>query len=122
MHIRFANTLFLTTLLILALVVPSVVAQPASGGNSQQNYNEWTVARLEAAMANGNLTSEKLTKFYIQRILDLDQSGPGVNAVIELNPDAIDIAKQMDQLRKKGTIFGPMHGIPVLVKDNVDTF
>jgi amidase len=121
MHFRIANTLFLTTLLILALVVPSVAAQPASRDNSQKNYNEWTVKQLEDAMANGNLTSEKLTKYYIQRILDLDQNGPGVNAVIELNPDAINIAKQMDQLRRHGHVLGPMHGIPVLVKDNVDT-
>ena len=121
MHIRFANTLFLTTLLSLALVVPSSAAQPASGDKSQKNYNEWTVVQLETAMANGNLTSEKLTKYYIQRILDLDQSGPGVNAVIELNPDAIKIAKQMDQERRHGHVRGPMHGIPVLVKDNVDT-
>ncbi|HEX8798492.1 MAG TPA: amidase family protein, partial [Terriglobales bacterium] len=121
MHIRFANTFFLSTLLVLALAVSSNAAQRASGDNSQKNYNEWTVAQLQAAMASGNLTSEKLTKYYIQRILDLDQSGPGVNAVIELNPDALDIAKQMDKLRKKGTILGPMHGIPVLVKDNVDT-
>src|SRR6516162_252274 len=121
MQFRIANTLFLTTLLVLALVVPGVAAQPASRDNSQKNFNEMTVAQLEAAMANGNLTSEKLTKFYIQRILDLDQNGPGVNAVIELNPDAIDDAKQADKLRKKGTILGPMHGIPVLVKDNVDT-
>src|SRR6516162_8217264 len=121
MQFRIANTLFLTTLLVLALVVPGVAAQPASRDNSQKNFNEMTVAQLEAAMANGNLTSEKLTKFYIQRILDLDQNGPGVNAVIELNPDAIKDAEQMDKLRKKGTILGPMHGIPVLVKDNVDT-
>ena len=121
MQFRIANTLFLTTLLVLALVVPGVAAQPASRDNSQKNFNEMTVAQLEAAMANGNLTSEKLTKFYIQRILDLDQNGPGVNAVIELNPDALDIAKQMDKLRKQGTVLGPMHGIPVLLKDNVDT-
>jgi amidase len=121
MHFRFANSLFLTTLLILALVVPSFAAQPASQDKSKQNYNEWTVAQLEAAMADGNLTSEKLTKYYIQRILDLDQDGPGVNSVIELNPDAINIAKEMDQLRRHGHVLGPMHGIPVLVKDNVDT-
>ena len=118
---HFAKTFFLTTLLIIALALPSLAAQPASRDNSQHNYNEWTVAQLEAAMANGNLTSEKLTKYYIQRILDLDQNGPGVNAVIELNPDAINIAKQMDQLRRHGHVLGPMHGIPVLVKDNVDT-
>jgi len=121
MRFPFAKTFCLLTLLIVSLVVPSFAAQPASGDNSQKNYNEWTVKQLEDAMASGNLTSEKLTKYYIQRILDLDQSGPGVNAVIELNPDALDIAKQMDKLRKKGTILGPMHGIPVLVKDNVDT-
>jgi len=121
MHFRVANTFFLTTLLTVVLVVTSLAAQPASRDNSHHNYNEWTVAQLEAAMANGNLTSEKLTKYYIQRILDLDQNGPGVNAVIELNPDAIDIAKQMDQLRRHGHVLGPMHGIPVLVKDNVDT-
>jgi amidase len=113
---------FLTTLLLASVLVgTSIAAQPASRDNSQKNYNEWTVAQLQAAMTNGNLTSEKLTKYYIQRILDIDQNGPGVNAVIELNPDALDIAKQMDKLRKKGTILGPMHGIPVLVKDNVDT-
>ena len=121
MHFRIAKTFCLTTLLIVVLVAPSFAAQPASRDNSQQNYNEWTVAQLEAAMANGNLTSEKLTKYYIQRILDLDQNGPGVNAVIELNPEAINIAKQMDQLRRHGHVLGPMHGIPVLVKDNVDT-
>jgi amidase len=121
MHFRIAKSLFLTTLLIVAPVVPSVAAQPPSRDNSQHNYNEWTVAQLETAMANGNLTSEKLTKYYIQRILDLDQNGPGVNAVIELNPDALDIAKQMDQERRHGHVRGPMHGIPVLVKDNVDT-
>jgi amidase len=120
MHFRIAKTFCLTTLLIVALVVPSFAAQPASPNNSQ-NYNEWTVAQLQAAMTNGNLTSEKLTKYYIQRILDLDQNGPGVNAVIELNPDAINIAKQMDQMRRHGHVLGPMHGIPVLVKDNVDT-
>ena len=63
----------------------------------------------------------KLTTYYIDRILALDQSGPGVNAVIELNPDALKIARQMDKLRKHGIVLGPMHGIPVLLKDNVDT-
>jgi len=84
-------------------------------------YNEWTVAQLEGAMAAGTLTSEELTKEYIARINALDQSGPGVNAIIELNPDALAIARNMDQLRRQGIVLGPMHGIPVLLKDNVDT-
>ena len=96
-------------------------------GNAQQpkgytdQYNEMTVADLEAQMAAGSLTSEQLTKAYIGRIMALDQSGPGVNAVIELNPDALSMARYADKLRRIGIILGPMHGIPVLVKDNVDT-
>ena len=117
---RSTKFLFLL-IMVLVLASTSIAAQPAPKGNTPTNYNEWTVQQLQAAMTNGNLTSEKLTKYYIQRILDLDQGGPGVNAVIELNPDALDDAKQADKLRKKGIVLGPLHGIPVLLKDNVDT-
>jgi amidase len=84
-------------------------------------HNEATVAQLQAEMASGQLTSVQLTREYIKRIAALDQSGPGVNAVIELNPDALEMARTADVLRKRGVILGPLHGIPVLVKDNVDT-
>src|ERR1041385_1755960 len=84
-------------------------------------HNEATVAQLQAEMASGKLTSEQLTREYLARIAALDQSGPGVNSVIELNPDAIAMAKQADKLRKQGTVLGPLHGIPVLLKDNIDT-
>jgi amidase len=72
-------------------------------------------------MGSGRLTSEELTKYYIARIAALDQNGPGVNAVIQLNPDALAIARQMDALRRRGRVLGPLHGIPVLLKDNIDT-
>src|SRR5947209_1168732 len=84
-------------------------------------HNEATVAQLQAEMAAGRLTSEQLTQEYISRILALDQSGPGVNAVIELNPDALVMARNADALRKRGVVLGPLHGIPVLLKDNIDT-
>ena len=84
-------------------------------------YNEATVAQLQAMMGSGRLTSEDLTKYYIARILALDQNGPGVNAVIQLNPDALAIARQMDALRRRGKVLGPLHGLPVLLKDNIDT-
>jgi len=121
MNFPSSKTFLTSTLLALVLIAPSASAQDSPDHKTPTQYNEWTVAQLQAAMANGSLTSEKLTKYYIQRILDLDQNGPGVNAVIELNPDALDIAKKMDKMRKKGIVLGPMHGIPVLVKDNVDT-
>ena len=84
-------------------------------------HNEATIAQLQAEMASGELTSEDLTKEYIARILALDQNSEGVNSVIELNPDALAMAKRADKLRKQGTVLGPLHGIPVLLKDNIDT-
>jgi amidase len=84
-------------------------------------HNEATVAQLQAEMASGELTSEQLTEEYIGRIIALDQNGPGVNAVIELNPDALAMARNADKLRRQGHVLGPLHGIPVLLKDNVGT-
>src|ERR1700736_147434 len=84
-------------------------------------HNEATIAQLQAEMASGSLTSHDLTEEYITRILALDQKGPGVNAVIELNPDAMAMADNADKLRKQGKVLGPLHGIPVLLKDNIDT-
>ena len=107
-------------LLLAVLFVPSLaIAQNQQAIPTQ--FNEATVAELQAMMASHRLTSEELTRYYITRILALDQAGPGVNSIIELNPDAITIAKQMDALRRRGTVLGPLHGIPVLLKDNIDT-
>jgi amidase len=90
----------------------SAFAQPTQ-------HNEKTVAQLQAEMAAHKLTSVALTNYYINRIRQIDQDA--VNSVIELNPDAMDMAKNADQLRAKGMVLGPLHGIPVLLKDNIDT-
>ena len=95
--------------------------QNGQSPNVPKRFNEMTVAQLQAAMASGKLTSEELTSEYIARIVALDQSGPGVNAVIELNPDALSMARNADTLRKHGIVLGPLHGIPILLKANVDT-
>src|SRR2546425_928547 len=100
---------------VFVLLTPlSLRAQPTA-------QNEKTVAQLQAEMAAGTLTSVQLTQFYIDRILALDQNGPNVNSVIELNPDALVMAQNADALRAKGKVLGPLHGIPVLLKDNIDT-
>lgn len=112
-------TLLTAVTLFFALAVPARLA--AQAGDVPMSHNEWTVAQLQAAMAAGMLSSEELTKEYIARIIALDQNGPGVNSVIELNPDALAMAHNADMLRRKGILLGPLHGIPVLLKGNVDT-
>jgi amidase len=84
-------------------------------------HNEATIAQLQSDMAHGTVTSKQLTLEYIARINALDQHGPGVNAVIELNPDAIRMAEAADNDRRHGHVHGPLHGIPILLKDNIDT-
>src|SRR5215468_8214995 len=105
------------TLVLTILLMPVLaVAQ-----NIPTDHNEATIAQLQAQMASGQLTSEILTQEYLTRIVALDQKGPGVNAVIELNPDALVMARAADALRRRGIVLGPLHGIPVLLKDNIDT-
>ena len=93
----------------------------ADDDNVPTKHNEETIAQLQAEMASGKLTSEQLTQYYIDRIEALDQRREGVNAVIELNPDALEMAENADKLRKQHKVLGPLHGIPVLIKDNIDT-
>ena len=71
--------------------------------------------------SRGELTSRELVERYLQRIESLDRTGPTLRAVLETNPDALDIAASLDAERRAGKTRGPMHGIPVLVKDNIDT-
>jgi len=83
--------------------------------------DEATVNGLQQKMQSGELTSKAITQLYLDRIQAIDKNGPKVNSVIEVNPDALSIAEAMDKERKAGKIRGPLHGIPVLIKDNIDT-
>lgn len=92
-------------------------------GTASGNFalSEITVAELQQKVQKGEYSYEQITDNYLQRIAELDKKGPAINAVIELNPDAKNIAKTMDEERKSGKNRGPLHGIPVLIKDNIDT-
>jgi len=96
-------------------------APPRKGGSAAFPIEEATVADLSAAMAAGRLTARRLAEAYLARIDALDRKGPALRAVIEANPDALAIADGLDRERKDGKLRGPLHGIPVLVKDNLDT-
>ena len=81
-----------------------------------------SIADIDAAYATGKLSAETLTKAYLARIAAYDKNGPAINAVITLNPKALAEAKALDAERKAGKIRGPLHGIPIVLKDNYDTF
>ena len=83
--------------------------------------DEVTVAELQDGMKSGKFTSRSITQKYLERIDEIDKNGPALNSVIELNPDALAIADAMDAERKAKGPRGPMHGVPVLIKDNIGT-
>ena len=85
------------------------------------DVTEKTVAQLQAAMQAGTVSAQQLVQLYLARIAALDKAGPKLNSIIELNPDAMAIAKALDAERKAKGPRGPLHGIPVLLKDNIAT-
>jgi amidase len=89
--------------------------------NDDFELNEATIADLQKKMEAGTHTSRSITELYLKRIDAIDKNGPKINAVIELNKSALDMADNMDKERKAKRLRGPLHGIPVLIKDNIDT-
>src|SRR6266480_2329492 len=82
---------------------------------------EATIGDLQSAMTAGRMTARSITQLYLDRIAELDRRGPTLRHVIEVNPDALSIADSLDRERKAGRVRGPLHGIPILLKDNIDT-
>ena len=112
-----SRTLLNAILVGLALSSASLTLQAAT-----LNLETATIADLNKAFASGNLTSEKLTGIYLKRIDAYDKKGPSINSVITLNPKALAEAKALDAERKAGKVRGPLHGVPIVLKDNFDTF
>ena len=94
-----------------------------STGDSNEAFelDEETIGSLREKLTSGKYTSEQLVQLYLKRIEAVDKNGPQLNSVIEINPDAVTIAVAMDKELKSGKSRGPLHGIPVLIKDNIDT-
>lgn len=110
----------------LALAPMSSCSRSANSLRDNNDYtdfelNEATISQLQEKMKSGALTSEQITRKYLERIEQIDNKGPELHAVIEINPDALTIARQMDEERQQGKVRGPLHGIAVLIKDNIDT-
>jgi amidase len=97
----------------------SAAAAPPS--SSASPLDELTLDKIAAGLARGRFTARSLAGMYLARIHALDKAGPHLNAIIELNPDALRIAGSLDRERRAGKSRGPLHGVPVLIKDNIDT-
>jgi len=97
------------------------VEKTSAPGADDFVLNEITIDALQKKMQSGEYTSRSITQLYLNRIDAIDKKGPAINSVIELNPDALAMADSMDMERKNGKVRGPMHGIPVLIKDNINS-
>jgi amidase len=118
------RTLKLTTVLTLLLLAACTQPQPAADTAPAAppfNLEEATIADLQAKMESGELTSKQIVEAYIARIREIDEAGPELRSVLQINPDAVTIAEELDRERAEKGPRGPMHGIPVLLKDNIDT-
>ncbi len=90
--------------------------------NDHAYLEEITIRQLQEGFQKGSFTSEKVVKDYLARIEAIDNQGPAINSIIFVNPKAIDLAKELDAERKNGKTRGPLHGIPIILKDNIDTY
>lgn len=110
-----------TAALSVGLSLPTRLTAAPVSAIEDGDLDEATIVQLQAAMKSGSQTARSLTKLYLERIEAIDRNGPALRSVIEVNPDALAIANQLDAERRTQGARGPLHGIPVLIKDNIDT-
>lgn len=103
------------------LAASAMQVDAQSGTAKPSAFDEATITDLQTRMKSGEISAESLAQAYLDRINEIDKSGHGLNSIIEVNPDAIAIARSLDKERKEKGPRGAMHGIPVLIKDNIDT-
>ena len=120
------HTALVGSALLIGKTLSGCASRPGSApaprlGTKPFALEEMSVAELQRGMASGRFTAAALVRQYLRRIEEVDRRGPRLKAVLELNPDALAIAQALDQERKAKGPRGPFHGIPVLIKDNIDT-
>ena len=119
---RFVRTgLFSTVALATITKLSDGATEKAATPPAAYELDELTTSDLQAGMKSGKYTARSITRMYLDHIDEIDKHGPAINSVIELNPDALAIADALDNERKAGRVRGPLHGVPILIKDNIDT-
>lgn len=111
----------LALLSVLAMGVACNASNDRDSAVGDFPYEEWEIGDFQDAYAAGSLTVRAVVEAYLSRIEALDQSGPELNSVLQVNPDALTLADSLDRLLASGKAEGPLFGIPVLLKDNLDT-
>lgn len=111
---------FYTFLLFIPLLF-TACNEPQTSEFETLGLEEITIQELSDGYQNGTFTVKEVVEAYLQRINDVDVNGPGLNSILQTNPDAISIAEEMDAMLQNGEVMGPLHGIPVVLKDNIDT-
>jgi len=112
---------FIGGALFTAVTMAALAAQSSSPPAAAFDLEELTIVGLQQRMASGGETARSLAEKYLARIDAIDRNGPALHSVIEVNPDALVIADRLDAERTSGHLRGPLHGIPVLLKDNIAT-
>src|SRR5688572_2718985 len=115
------RTTILAIFIALATLSPGRAQDRPSRTAAAVDVVERSIPELQAAMTAGTLSSRQLVDAYLARIAAYDQQGPSLNAIVAINPEAGRIADALDAERRAGKVRGPLHGIPVLVKDNYET-
>jgi amidase len=108
-------------LLLVLSSLPSCKLKETSNRVPPFSLDEITISEIEQGYQNGTFTVRKVVQLYLDRIKQIDQNGPQLHAIIMVNPDALTIADSLDKELAAGQIRGPLHGIPVILKDNIDT-
>jgi len=117
-------TKFLLLFISLSLGIITCKTPVTSNAHKVTN-NSWieelTIGQLQQGYKDGKFTITDVVKVYTDRIIEIDKNGPRLNSIIEINPDALEIAKELDKELASGKVRGPLHGVPIILKDNIDT-
>ena len=116
----FLNKAALLIFLFINLCLPSSL-EAQTKASEDFKFLEQDIAHIQLGYKNGSYTIKELVLSYLERISEIDKNGPALNSIIQVNPDAVQIAEALDREMSQGKIRGPLHGIPVLLKDNIDT-
>jgi amidase len=118
----FTKIILLPIVLSLSIITCKT---PVPGNTHKVTDNRWieelTIAQLQQGYKEGKFTIADVVNIYMDRIIEIDKNGPRLNSIIEINPDALEIAKELDNELVSGKVRGPLHGVPVILKDNIDT-